>query len=136
MSFLKFIVSACLAGVRCRYDGGDSKDDKIFRLVKNGKALPFCPEQLGGLTTPRSPSRIKSSSGKVSVISNSGVDLSRSFLRGADLSFRMAKRFKIDFAYLKRKSPSCGYRSVENKRKAAGITSNLLVKKGMRIFPR
>jgi len=136
MLVLKFIVSACLAGVKCRYDGEDRKDEEIFRLVKKGKALPLCPEQLSGLPTPRKTSQIKYNSGRKKVFSNTGEDLSQFFLRGADLSFRMAKRFKIGSAYLRKGSPACGFGLEDRRKKTEGITSTLFIKKGMRIFPR
>jgi uncharacterized protein YbbK (DUF523 family) len=144
MSELKFLVSACLAGVKCRYDGKDRKDEKVFQLVSKGKALPFCPEQLSGLPTPRDVSEISFNSGKMKVFSCYGEDLTQFFLRGAGLSFRLAKRFKISSAYLKGRSPSCGFVSgdkditsnrAKTRKRKAGITSAFFVKKGLKIYP-
>ena len=53
------LVSACLAGINCKYSGGNNYNEKVFNLVKEGKAIPICPEQLGGLQTPRNPAEIK-----------------------------------------------------------------------------
>lgn len=136
MSNLKYLVSACLAGVKCRFDGEDRKDEKIYQLVKRGEALPFCPEQLCGLPTPRKPSQILYHWGKRKVLSFGGEDLSNIFQKGAELSFNLAKRFKINSAYLKRRSPSCGYGLEQRKGKARGVTSAHFLKKGMRVFSR
>lgn len=135
MAALKFAASACLAGVKCRYDGEDKKLKKIYLQVKKGKGMLFCPEQLGGLPTPRKAARIKYNSGTKMVLSVTGEDLSQFFLRGANLSSRIVKRFKIGSAYLKKKSPSCGFGLENRQRKTAGITSALLYKKGMKIYP-
>ncbi len=145
MSDLKFLVSACLAGVKCRYDGKDRKDQNVFQLVSKGKALPFCPEQLSGLPTPRDTSEISCHSGRKKVFSCHDEDLTQFFLRGAGLSFHLAKRFKIGSAYLKRRSPSCGFvsgdRDVKSSRertpeRKVGITSSFFIKKGIKICPR
>ena len=62
------LVSACLAGINCKYSGGNNYNEKVFNLVKEGKAIPICPEQLGGLQTPRNPAEIKIVDGKKYVI--------------------------------------------------------------------
>jgi len=136
MAALEFIASACLAGVKCRYNGEDKKDKNIYLQVKRGKGLLLCPEQLAGLPTPRKASQIKMKYGRKAVISSASEDLTRFFLRGANLSFRIGKRFKIDSAYLKKRSPSCGFglKNIENI--MAGVTSALFDKKGIKIYPR
>ena len=63
-------VSACLVGINCKYSGGNNYNQKVFDLVKKGKAIPICPEQLGGLQTPRNPAEIKIIDGKKYVIDN------------------------------------------------------------------
>jgi uncharacterized protein YbbK (DUF523 family) len=138
MTVLKFVASACLAGVRCRYNGKAKLDKEIFQMVKKGEAMPICPEQLSGLSTPRKAVRMEYNSGRKKVVSVSGEDLSQFFSRGASLTFRIARRFKINSAWLKEGSPSCGFglktgREYSQK-KTRGITSSLLLKKGMRIF--
>jgi uncharacterized protein YbbK (DUF523 family) len=140
MTVLKYVASACLAGIRCRYNGKSKRDKKIFQMVKKGEAIPLCPEQLSGLPTPRKTARIEYSSGRRKVVSISGEDLSQFFSRGAGLSFRITRRFKIDSACLKEGSPSCGSGLKTGREgsqnKTTGITSSLLLKKGMRIFPK
>ncbi|WP_319762048.1 DUF523 domain-containing protein [Maridesulfovibrio sp.] len=99
-----YIVSGCLAGLCCRYDGGDNADERVMKLVAEGRAVPVCPEQLGGLSTPRPPCEI--SEGKV--ISNQGADVTESFMRGAEEAFKLAKLTGSKKAILKARSPSCG----------------------------
>ncbi len=98
------IVSACLAGLRCRYDGAAKPCQEVIRLVAEGKAIPVCPEQLGGLPTPRVPAEING--GKV--INREGVDVSAEFSRGAEESLKLAKLVGAAAAILKARSPSCG----------------------------
>ncbi|WP_419780770.1 DUF523 domain-containing protein [Maridesulfovibrio sp.] len=99
-----YIVSGCLAGLCCRYDGGDNADERVMQLVAEGKAIPVCPEQLGGLTTPRPPCEI--TDGKV--MSNEGADVTESFIRGAEEALKLAKLAGSNKAILKARSPSCG----------------------------
>lgn len=98
------IVSACLAGIRCRYDGRACSNKKVVELVKQGEAIPVCPEQLGGLPTPRQSCEIKNRK----VISKKGEDLTKKFLRGAEEALKIAKLVNCKTAILKSKSPSCG----------------------------
>ncbi|WP_320007578.1 DUF523 domain-containing protein [Maridesulfovibrio sp.] len=99
-----YIVSGCLAGLCCRYDGGDNADERVMRLVSEGKAIPVCPEQLGGLTTPRPPCEIVN--GKV--MSNEGEDVTDKFMHGAKEALKLAKLSGSRKAILKARSPSCG----------------------------
>jgi uncharacterized protein YbbK (DUF523 family) len=98
------IVSACLAGIRCRYDGAGKPCEAVIRLVAEGKAMPVCPEQLGGLTTPRVPAELKG--GKV--IRKDGIDVSEEFNRGAQEALKLAQLAGAKEAILKSRSPSCG----------------------------
>ena len=98
------LVSACLCGINCKYNGSNNYNPKIFELVKEGKAIPICPEQLGGLSTPRYPSEIKN--GKV--INDQGIDVTNNFVRGANEVLELAKKLNIKKAILKSRSPSCG----------------------------
>lgn len=98
------IVSACLAGMHCRYDGGEKSNEEVMRLVAEGKAIPLCPEQLGGLTTPRLPCEIVNGR----VMRKDGVDVTAEFERGARDSLAMARLVGANEAILKAKSPSCG----------------------------
>ena len=98
------IVSACLAGVHCRYDGGEKTCDPVIRLVAQGEAIPLCPEQLGGLTTPRLPCEAVQDR----VISKDGTDVTEAFQHGAHEALKIARLVGAKTAILKSRSPSCG----------------------------
>ena len=127
------LVSACLAGVNCKYDGGNNYNKKIMDLVKSGEAILVCPEQLGGLTTPRTPSEIKSIDSKKYVFTKDGTDVTDNYNRGAHEVLKLAKELGIKKAILKAKSPSCGcgiiYDGTFTKTKinGNGITTQLLL---------
>ena len=106
------LVSACLAGLNCKYNGKNNYNDKIFDLVKKGKAIPICPEILGGLTTPRSPSEIKIVDGKRKVINSLGEDVTKEYEKGAQEVLEFAKKLNITKVILKDKSPACGYKKI------------------------
>lgn len=98
------IVSACLAGIYCRYNGETRADQRIVDLISNGNAIPFCPEAYGGLPTPRAPCEIQGAR----VIDNEGVDRTEAFTRGASEGVRLARMAGCTEAILKAGSPSCG----------------------------
>lgn len=102
------LVSACLVGINCKYNGGNNLNKKIFELVKSGDAIPLCPEQLGGLCTPRYPAEIKYSNGKRYVINSRGEDVTSEFECGALEVMKIVKRMGINKAILQMRSPSCG----------------------------
>ncbi|MBO4293331.1 MAG: DUF523 domain-containing protein [Clostridia bacterium] len=102
------LVSACLAGINCKYNGGNNYNEKIFKMVKNGKAIPVCAEQLGGLTTPRIPAEIKIIDGKKHAINKKGQDVTEQFEKGAREILELAKKLEIKQAILQPRSPSCG----------------------------
>ena len=103
-----YLVSACLAGVNCRYDGKDSANEKVLELVKQGKAIFVCPEQLGGLTTPRISCELVNQPGARRVINKEGTDRTEEFWLGAKRTLAIAKALGIKKAIMKSKSPSCG----------------------------
>jgi uncharacterized protein YbbK (DUF523 family) len=144
-SKVKYLVSACLCGICSRFDGKDARDDQIAELVRKGKAIPICPEELGGLPVPRLPGEIEKREGKEvlcqrrKVISRNGEDLTPFFLRGAFASLTIAKRFKIKKAFMKQKSPSCGCGWITRKGKLVkgdGITTALFKNEGIEVTPR
>jgi len=98
------IVSACLAGVNCNYRGSNSENASIVKLVREGLAVMVCPEQLGGLTTPRPPSEIKNGR----VFTKEGADVTEAFLAGANEVLKICKKYGCQKAILKSFSPSCG----------------------------
>ena len=98
------IVSACLLGEPCRYDGASKTCQEVLRLRDRYNLIPVCPEVFGGLSTPRIPSeRIGDR-----VVSKVGTDVTAQYLRGAETALRMAEAGQVAFALLKARSPSCG----------------------------
>jgi uncharacterized protein YbbK (DUF523 family) len=112
----KVLVSACLLGRECRYDAGANTDRALARdLVDRGlEAVPFCPEEHGGLGTPRPPAWIERESaaavldGRDRVVTDAGVDVTAEFVRGAEGALALCAQHAIRSAFLKARSPSCG----------------------------
>ena len=102
------LVSACLAGINCKYNGGNNYNEKIFNMVKNGEAIPLCAEQLGGLPTQRIPVEIKMINGKKHALNKEGEDVTESFEKGAKEILELTKKLNIKKAILQPRSPSCG----------------------------
>ena len=145
------LCSACLLGVRCRYDGKYKPHKKVVALSKKEILIPVCPEQLGGLKTPRTASGILGGdgknvlSGKAKVINRKGEDWTANYLRGAKEALKIAKLFMIKGAILKEGSPSCGskeafqWRKVGNKLsnrrlKGKGVTTIIFEKNGIKVI--
>lgn len=130
------LVSACLAGFKCRYDGSSKEDDIIIKLVKEGKAIPICPEILSGLSTPRIPFEIKDNK----VINKNGEDYTEIFNRGALMTLELCRKFNCDKAILKSKSPTCGCGSIYdgtftgNLIDGYGITAKVLKDNGIEVI--
>ncbi len=130
------IVSACLAGVKCRYDGNDNATNKVIEMVKKGIAIPICPEQLGGLQTPRIPAEIR----EEKVINKKGENVTSQFEKGAKETLRIAELANCHKAILKQSSPSCGYGKIYDGThtgriiKGNGLTAELLSQKGILIL--
>lgn len=109
-----FGASACLVGLNTRYDGRNALDPHVHELFCRGKVVPFCPEQLGGLGTPRARAEISGGSGEdvldgdAAVLLEDGTDATEHFVRGASEVVKAAKELGITRFYLKAKSPSCG----------------------------
>ncbi len=142
---IQYLVSACLCGIPCRHDGKATKDNEVEKLVRAKKALPICPEVLGGLPIPREGAEILRGDGRdvirktSMVISRKGEDLTPFLLRGAYASLEIAKKFKIKKAYMRQKSPSCGCGQIKRKgvvKKGDGVTVALFKKEGMRVISR
>jgi len=136
------LVSACLCGVNCKYNGKNNLNEEMLELLKRGEALLICPEQMGGLETPRNPSEIKVINGEVKVFMNDGRDVTENYKRGAEEVLRLAKELNIKKAILKKKSPSCGCGEIYdgtfsgNLISRNGITAALLLENGIEIETR
>ena len=98
------LISACLLGVRCKYSGGDNYCPAAAALGETYPLLPVCPEQLGGLPTPRPPAEIRAGR----VMNHLGEDVTEQYEKGAEEVLRLARQFGCTLAVLKARSPSCG----------------------------
>ena len=133
-----YLISACLCGVNCKYNGLNNYNEICDKLFTSGKAILLCPEQLGGLPTPRIPSEIIGESSNIlnnnngSVIDKNGNYVTPQFVKGAKETLQIAKKLNIKKAILKDGSPSCGVNYIYNgnfngsKIKGMGITAQLL----------
>ena len=100
----EYIVSACLSGEKCRYDGESNTIDAIVKMVNEGTAIALCPEVMGGLPTPRIPCEIKKNQdGTLSIIDKNNNNHTEAFIRGAELALDAAVRAGITKAILRRK---------------------------------
>ncbi|MBQ2667618.1 MAG: DUF523 domain-containing protein [Clostridia bacterium] len=130
------LVSNCLLGCTCRYKGDDCRNEQILALAENHTLVGVCPEQMGGLPTPRDPSEIVGNQ----VISSAGKDVTAEYTKGAETALFLAQLNRVDFAILKAKSPSCGKGLIYdgtftgNKIPGNGITVQLLQKNGIPVF--
>ena len=101
---MKIMVSACLAGENCKYNGGNNRNDKVLKLMDGNESITVCPEQMGGLPTPRTPSeRIGDK-----VMMQTGTDVTAQYRKGAEEALGLYRLFDCDGAILKARSPSCG----------------------------
>ena len=129
------IVSACLAGFPCRYDGKARPCAQVVELVRAGKAIPVCPEQLGGLPTPRTSCEIREGR----VVDADGRDRTEAFERGARAVLKIAQTYGATEALLQSRSPSCGsgriYDGSFTKTLTAGdgVTARLLKENGIQV---
>lgn len=134
----KAIISACLLGVDCKYDGGNNRlsDEKLSKLREEYELIPVCPEAYGGLTTPRAPSERQN--GKV--VSKTGADVTAEYERGAQAALYLARLFGAQLAILKENSPSCGSGTIYDGSfsgtltEGDGVTSELLKKHGITVI--
>ncbi|MCX7745441.1 MAG: DUF523 domain-containing protein [Clostridia bacterium] len=139
------IVSACLAGVNCKYNGGNNVNEYVRKLVAQGKAIPVCPEQLGGFGTPRLTTEISGGTGAevldgiCKVIRKTGEDVAEGFIRGAYEVLKIAETVGAKKAIMKSKSPSCGFGKIYdgsfsgNLIDGNGVTAELLKRKGIEV---
>lgn len=131
------LISACLLGVNCKYSGGNNQCNDIFALLNREDIclIPVCPEQLGGLATPRAPAERQ---GNV-VINCNGEDVTENFICGAVETLKIAERYHCSLAILKERSPSCGSNQVYDGTFSGslvdgmGVTAALLKENGIQI---
>ena len=101
---MKILVSACLLGVACRYDGQSKSYALMDELCRRHEVIPVCPEQLGGLPTPRTPAERQGDR----VVTKNGADVTENYRRGAETAAYLAQKLGCTVAVLKERSPSCG----------------------------
>jgi Uncharacterized conserved protein len=139
------LVSACLAGIYSKYNGGTSCVNEIVELISKGEAIPVCPEQLGGCSTPRPPVELYGGSGgevldgRCSAIRKNGEDVSELLIKGAEEVLKIAEMAGAKKAILKARSPSCGCGKIYDGTftgriiKGNGVTSELLIRNGIEV---
>ena len=140
------LISACLLGVNCKYNGKNNSKDEIIKYFNGKGIVPVCPEQLGGLSTPRLPAEIQGGDGKdvlngrAKVIRNDGIDVTEDFVKGAYETLKIAKSLGITKAILKSRSPSCGAGKIYDGTftgtltEGDGVTTALLKTEGIEVY--
>lgn len=133
---MKILVSACLLGECCRYDGKHMRNEKVIEYVKDKEYIVVCPEVMSGMTTPRNPSEINGDK----VLSNKGIDVTYYYEKGAHIALELAKKHHCTLAILKEYSPSCGVHCIYdgsftgNKIPGKGKTTQLLEENGIEVI--
>lgn len=133
------LVSACLLGVNCRYNGIPKEHPGVLSLLKRDDItlIPVCPEQLGGLCTPRHPSEVQKDG---RVVMNDGTDVTKQYCQGAEEALKLARLYGCRTAILKERSPSCGCGMIydgsfsKTLTQGNGKTSDLLLKEGIQVL--
>jgi len=138
---MNICVSACLLGLCTKYDGGHNMCDELLKLKEKHRLIPVCPEQMGGLSTPREPSEIVSGdSDEICVKTKSGKDVSLEFINGAQIAMRVFEICSCEMAILKARSPSCGSGTIYDgsftgsKTSGDGVFAKMLKEKGIPVY--
>ena len=135
-------VSGCLLGIRCRYDGRSKRAEGLLERLAGVTIIPVCPEELGGLPTPRPLAQFDVGDGRAvlagsaRLINAEGLDVTSSYVEGASEVLRICKLLKIRTAYLKEKSPACGVHhvTIDGELTAGmGVTSAMLEREGVEL---
>ena len=130
------LVSACLLGVSCRYDGKSKPNENVIALKDRYNIIPICPEIMGGLPTPRKASEIQG----CQVVMGDGTNVTKEYRKGAEEVLKLCRLFGCKGAVLKEKSPSCGCGEVYDGTFSGklidgnGITAKLLMENGIEVF--
>ena len=133
---VNILISACLLGVNCRYDGSSILIKNLDLLMERYHLIPICPEILGGLTIPRQPAEIVAGR----VVNRLGEDVTEPFQRGAQEVLRLAKLYACSHAILKERSPSCGYEKIYDGTfshtivEGNGVLAELLASEGITVL--
>ncbi len=130
------LISACLLGVQCRYDGESKLIMQTVALMERYHLVPVCPEQLGGLPTPREPSERQGEA----VVMKNGTDVTAQYRRGAEQALHLARLYGCKAAVLKERSPSCGSGNIYDGTFSGcltpgdGVTAALLKENGITVY--
>ena len=133
---MKLMVSACLLGFPCRYDGRAKPHEGVLSLLETHTLIPFCPEIYGGLATPRPAAERQGDR----VMTEAGLDVTEQYRRGAGEALRLCRLYGCNAALLKERSPSCGHRVIHNGRfdggllPGDGVTAELLLHNGITVY--
>ena len=133
---MTLLVSACLLGCPCRYDGKSKPNDAVLALMSQYTLIPICPEQMGGLATPRIPSERKNGG----VFTENGGDVTGQYRRGSEEALRLARLYGCRYAILKERSPSCGSGQIYDGSfshtliSGDGVTAQLLKESGITVL--
>lgn len=132
----KILVSSCLLGLNCRYDGGNNYSKEVEEFLKNYEVIPICPEIMGGLPTPRTPSERQADR----VINKEGKDVTEQYEKGARECLFLAQKYDVKKALLKLRSPSCGSKEIYDGTfshtiiEGDGVTAELFKKNGIEVI--
>ena len=133
---MKILVSACLLGKNCKYNGGNNLNQGVLEFIEGHEVIGVCPEQLGGLSTPRLPAEIVAGH----VTNKEGVSVDAQFRKGAQTALAVALEKKVDLAILQSRSPSCGVKEIYDgnfsgkKIKGQGVFAKLLSAHGIKVL--
>lgn len=134
-------ISSCLCGINCKYNGKNNLNPIFLELLNSGLAVPICPEQLGGLKTPRVPAEIKKDfKGNLQVVTKNNIDVTKEYELGAKRALDILKALGITKVILRRRSPSCGYGEIYDGTftgtitKGNGVTVDLFLKNGIEVI--
>ena len=131
---MKIMISACLTGKNCKYNGGNNRNEKVVKLMEENDVILVCPEQMGGLPTPRVPSEVRDSV----VITRDGRNVDSEFRAGAAKCLEIATQEQPDLIVLQSRSPSCGVKQrydgtfTGTLTDRAGVTAQLLMENGFK----
>ena len=133
---MKILVSACLLGKNCKYNGGNNLNQSVLDFIEGNEVIGVCPEQLGGLSTPRLPAEMVEGI----VTNKEGISVDNEFRKGAQEALAVALENKVDLAILQSRSPSCGVKEIYDgsfsgkKIKGQGVFAKLLSARGIKVL--
>lgn len=133
---MRLLVSGCLLGLCCRYDGASRAHPRVLELKERHELIPVCPEQLGGLATPRPPAERQGER----VMAVTGADVTEQYRRGAEEALKLCRLLDCDAAVLKERSPSCGSGTIYDGSFTGalvpgdGVTAELLKARGIPVY--